>query len=442
MTSRTPEDFASQLFDLASQRVKEDPIQSIFSDSLLDSIWSIDLEIESRNDLISSQAQDTGSAIVIGMDPQDPIPSIVARQRLADLVHQLISASVFTHDQAAERLEPSLTTLIGLIPNEAYFNKRFVQLRTARLFKQQKFNLLREENEGYTALITEIVTNLGPSVAAVRCRRPSQDGQPVSASIFDSDAVTVVEQESPLTRNRRAARVMNNVQALIGYFDLDANRVLDVILDLFATEVMRHYPFFLALLADSPWANSSTESTSPSASNGTGSKYLFGGLDLDLSADSGDRICAQLLGFKFAHYRHADTKDSTPDELYFLAALLIKTGFVRFADLYPHLSPNEEGMNKLHAKHRQAMSAKLSSARANALSMAAPLTDDADPSSVRKDSSKSAADAAPKEPPYQTVGLLRALLALGDMRHALIILARYPWLCSAFDEIADANSAL
>lgn len=99
MTSRTPEDFASQLFDLASQRVKEDPIQSIFSDSLLDSIWSIDLEIESRNDLISSQAQDTGSAIVIGMDPQDPIPSIVARQRLADLVHQLISASVFTHDQ-------------------------------------------------------------------------------------------------------------------------------------------------------------------------------------------------------------------------------------------------------------------------------------------------------------------------------------------------------
>ncbi|TKY88304.1 hypothetical protein EX895_002656 [Sporisorium graminicola] len=438
MTSRTPEDFASQLFDLAIQRVKEDPIQSIFSDSLLDSIWSIDLEIESRNDLICSQAQDTGSDIVIGMDPQDSIPSTVARQRLADLVHQLISASVFTHDQAAERLEPSLTTLIGLIPNEAYFNKRFVQLRTARLFKQQKFNLLREENEGYTALITEIVTNLGPSVAAVRCRRPSQDGQPVSASIFDSNAVTVVEQESPLTRNRRAARVMNNVQALIGYFDLDANRVLDVILDLFATEVMRHYPFFLALLADSPWANSSTASTSPSASNGTGSKHLFGGLDLDLSSDSGDRICAQLLGFKFAHYRHADTKDSTPDELYFLAALLIKTGFVRFADLYPHLSPNEEGMNKLHAKHRQAMSAKLSSARANALSMAAPLTDDADPSSVRKDSSKSAADAPPKEPPYQTVGLLRALLALGDMRHALIILARYPWLCSAFDEIADA----
>ncbi|SJX65137.1 related to RLR1-Subunit of the THO complex [Sporisorium reilianum f. sp. reilianum] len=425
LTSCTPQDFTSQVFQHSSQ---DDRAQTLFSDSLLDSIWTFDTEIESRNDFISSQAQHT-DAISISLDSQDPIPAPVARQRLADLVHQLISASILTASQAGERLEISLLALAGLIPNEVFFNKRFVQLRTARLFKQQKFNLLREENEGYTALITEIVTNLGPSVIPIRCQQTSP-----AASIFDGSTVTVVEQESPATRNRRAARVMNNVQALIGYFDLDANRVLDVILDLFATEVMRHYPFFLALLAESPWASSNAPSAS--ASNGT-TTHLFGGVDLDLSADSGDRICAQLLGFKFAHYCHADTKDSTPDELYFLAALLIKSGFVRFADLYPHLSPTDEGMNKLHAKHRQAMSAKVSSARANALSMAAPLTDDTDPASARKDLSKNATEAQPKEPPYQTVGLLRALLALGDLRHALFILTRYPWLCSAFDEIAD-----
>uniref|UniRef100_V5EZF8 THO complex subunit 2 n=1 Tax=Kalmanozyma brasiliensis (strain GHG001) TaxID=1365824 RepID=V5EZF8_KALBG len=425
---------ASQLVNGDSQ---EEGVPSTFTETLLDSIWSVDLEIESRTDWLSSHAPPAEGAISVGLEAEEPIPAAVARQRLAGLVHLLISTNVLDQDQVAERLEQSLLALIGLIPNEGYFQKRSIQIRTARLFKQQKFNLLREENQGYTALITEIVTNLGPAVAAVRCQGPSRDAATASASIFGDDSVTVVEQESPLVRNRRAARVMTNVQALIGYFDLDANRVLDIILDLFATEVVRHYPFFLALLAVSPWTNADASSpSSASASNGANTN-VFGSVNLDLSSDPGDGICAQLLGFKFAHYCHPDIKDATPDELYFLAALLIKEGLVRFADLYPHLSPDQEGMNKLQVKHRQAMSAKVSSARANALSMAAPLTDDSDPSSTRKDSAKTAADVTPKEPPYQTVGLLRALLALGDLRHALFILTRYPWLCSAFNEIAD-----
>lgn len=410
------------------------------SDALLDSIWSIDLEIESRNDLAASETHQN-SVPSVGLHSEDSIPFTVARQRLASLVNHFISASILTEDHVGERLEHSLLALVGLIPNEVYFNKRSIQLRTARLFKQQKFNLLREENQGYTALITEVVTNLGPSIIPVRCPDPSQADDaatafPALGSLFTNHSVTVVEQESPLLRNHRAARVMNNVQALIGYFDLDANRVLDVILDLFATELMRHYPFFLALLAESPWAKAETPSASASTSNGA-TTNMFGGIDLDLSHDSGDRICAQLLGFKFAHYCHPDTKESTPEELYYLAALLIKVGLVRFVDLYPHLSPGDQGMKKLQTKHRQAMAAKVSSARANALSMAAPLTDDSDPSSTRKDTAKATSEAHTKEPPYQLVGLLRSLLALGDLRHALVILTRYSWLCSAFNEIAD-----
>lgn len=437
MTSNTSEDSICGLFGRVHGNDQEEGVSSTFSDTLLDSIWSVDLEIESRTDWLSSHAPPAEGAISVSLKAEEPIPAAVARQRLAGLVNLLTSTNVLDQDQVAERLEQSLLALIGLIPNESYFQKRSIQIRTARLFKQQKFNLLREENQGYTALVTEIVTNLGPSVAAVRCQEPSQDAATASASIFGDDPVTVVEQESPLVRNRRATRVMTNVQALIGYFDLDANRVLDVILDLFATEVVRHYPFFLALLAVSPWTNTDPPSSSSASSSNGADTNVFGSVNLDLSTDAGDGICAQLLGFKFAHYCHPDTKDATPDELYFLAALLIKEGLVRFADLYPHLSPDHEGMNKLQVKHRQAMSAKVSSARANALSMAAPLTDDSDPSSTRKDAAKTTAEATPKEPPYQTVGLLRALLALGDLRHALFILTRYPWLCSAFNEIAD-----
>ncbi|KAJ1021191.1 hypothetical protein NDA16_003977 [Ustilago loliicola] len=441
LSSHASEGFVSQLFHHASKHVQESEAKQLLSDALLDSIWSIDIELDARNDLTLSDAS-TADSTSITLDAEDSIPLVVARQRLASLVNDLISATILTEDQVGQRLEQNLLALVGLIPNEVYFNKRSIQLRTARLFKQQKFNLLREENEGYTALITELVTNLGPAIIPVRFREQSQgiasDSDPSAlGSIFADDSVTVIEQEPPTVRNRRAARVMNNVQALIGYFDLDANRVLDVILDLFATELMRHYPFFLALLAESPWANAEASSTRPSSSLDANTANIFAGVDLDLSLDTGDRICAQLLGFKFAHYCQPDTKETTPDELYILAALLIKVGLVRFVDLYPHLSPGDQGMNKLHTKHRQAMAAKVSSARANALSMAAPLTDDSDPSSARNNTANAAKEAPTKEAPLQIVGLLRFMLALGDLRHSLFVLTRYPWLCSAFNEIAD-----
>lgn len=429
LSSLIPEESTAQILQQVSEHSQGSEAHSLFSDCLLDSIWSIDLELEARSELMASGQQASEPASV-AIHSTDSIPLPVARQRLGGLVSELLLTSILNEGQVSERLEQGLLALTGLISNEQFFQRRSVQLRTARLFKQQKYNLLREENEGYTALITEIVTNLGPSIVAARCRD-------VGASGFAEESATVIEQESPSVRNRRAARVMNNVQALIGYFDLDANRVLDIILDLFAAEVKRHYPFFLALLAESPWAKAEAPSARLSSSNGTSSN-IFGGVDLDLSLDSGDRICAQLLGFKFAHYCHADTTESTPEELYLLAALLIKVGIVRFVDIYPHLSPGDDGMNKLQTKHRQALAAKASSARANALSMAAPLTDDTAPTSSRKDHAKGANEAAAKEAPNQIVGLLRSMLALGDLRHSLFILTRYSWLCSAFNEIADA----
>lgn len=75
-------------------------------------------------------------------------------------------------------------------------------------YKQCKFNLLREESEGYSKLVTELNTSLSG--------RDPQELQEV-------------------------------VQSIIGYFNLDPNRVLDLILESFECHLEEH-EFFVQLL--------------------------------------------------------------------------------------------------------------------------------------------------------------------------------------------------
>ncbi len=55
----------------------------------------------------------------------------------------------------------------------------------------------------------------------------------------------------------------------------------------------------------------------------------------------GNRVAAQLLGFKFRFYTSdaREKGETLPANLYYLAAFLIKIGFISLADLYPHLWP-------------------------------------------------------------------------------------------------------
>ena len=78
-------------------------------------------------------------------------------------------------------------------------------------YKQQKFNLFREENEGYSKLISEL----------------SHEPRPVTA----------------------VPAVLDNIKSLIGRFSLDPNRVLDVILEAFESRLEKEGAgFFVALL--------------------------------------------------------------------------------------------------------------------------------------------------------------------------------------------------
>ncbi|PJF17453.1 hypothetical protein PSACC_02740 [Paramicrosporidium saccamoebae] len=78
-----------------------------------------------------------------------------AEQRavLGSLIQTLMERQVVDEDVLRERLEPELLELAGLLPSAQIFNKKIIRINTNMLYKQQKFNLLREESEGFAKLI-------------------------------------------------------------------------------------------------------------------------------------------------------------------------------------------------------------------------------------------------------------------------------------------------
>jgi THO complex subunit 2 len=159
-------------------------------------------------------------------------------------------------------------------------------------YKQNKVNLLREQSEGYSKLTAELTSSVGPSHSPAT-------GRPI---------------ESSMSIHARARQVWERVVSLIGHFDLDPNRALDILLDVFSTHLATHYTFFLSLLSLSPWA----PSRKPHEVNGAGSDTSKKTKDLDeilftaelqstgklqSDANRGSGVLAQVLGFKFVHYQ-------------------------------------------------------------------------------------------------------------------------------------------
>ena len=87
----------------------------------------------------------------------------------------------------------------GLITDEKLHTKRTSKILTGLVYKQQKYNLLREETEGYSKLMV------------VLCSMPS----------YPTDVSQYIRQ----------------VLSLIGRFELDPNRAMDVILDAFEQQI-------------------------------------------------------------------------------------------------------------------------------------------------------------------------------------------------------------
>ncbi|KAI9709610.1 MAG: hypothetical protein M1812_007658 [Candelaria pacifica] len=290
------------------------------------------------------------------------------------------------------------------------FDRVAIRKQTNVLYRQSNYNLQREESEGYSKLMTELFTTSGEEIP--------------------TDAVVT--------------KSLERVKGLIGTYDLDVGRVLDVTLDVFAAVLVKHYRFFVKFLRFSSWW--------PQASN-------------DTSSSRGNATAAQLLGFKLRFYTSSarNEHDTLPINLIYLAALLIKIGFISLEDLYPHLWPTDEDIEalKLVKAQERAENEKKNlpgGGAQNALAMAGALVDDTLPAAggLREiDGHRATAPKAPQvgdtnpaasslqdkdalpEPSDQKVQLLKSLLCIGALSESLFILGRFPWLVDAFPELPE-----
>lgn len=101
--------------------------------------------------------------------------------------------------QLKTALELNLLVASGIWKDEPAIQKRLVKINTGLIYKQQKYNLLREETEGYSKLGVILSTMPAP----------------------------------PLSPTSHIATVLS----VIGLFDLEPNRVLDIILDVFQQQL-------------------------------------------------------------------------------------------------------------------------------------------------------------------------------------------------------------
>ena len=187
-------------------------------------------------------------------------------------------------------------------------------------------------------------------------------------------ASTGLAVEDVHTLQSRAHSAWERVVVLVGYFDLDPNRALDIILDIFSANLTTHYEFFLALLSYSPWsgdyqrpkqasqADTMVMDEAPPHYKGKPFDEILRmaevGCNDDANTSTSDslkpKVIQQLLGFKFKHYQvcmlstfsgcstynmqSPDVPEHCPKSLYFTTALLIREGFISLEDIYPHVS--------------------------------------------------------------------------------------------------------
>lgn len=171
-------------------------------------------------------------------------------------------------------LEFDLLHDAGLMSDPVAIRKKILRINTKSLYTQMKYNLLREESEGFAKVLSLLHTG-----------------------------VTQDQLEASKT----------DLLALIGYFDLDANRVLDLVLDAYEMHPQNH---------------------------------CFAEL---LGAFKKDSI-PHVIGFKFQFYKRKDATSGlvTPRSLYRLAATLIAKNLLAMDALLPHLAPSKEEIVKLH----------------------------------------------------------------------------------------------
>ena len=134
--------------------------------------------------------------------------------RLCALVKEVYGGMKVDSSLMMTSLSLKLLAGAGVIKDEKFFQGKMKRLLTTLVYKQQKFNLLREETEGYSKL------------AVILCSLPLPQAQSQLQSQSQASSRTAGpgNESSSGTVDHEVSRYINQVLALIGHFDLDANR--------------------------------------------------------------------------------------------------------------------------------------------------------------------------------------------------------------------------
>lgn len=222
------------------------------------------------SDKASNEKIASNFADIVAQMAQDHTMPGEFRCRLIKLARWLVESEMVPVRLLHERCEEEFLGEADLIKIKAQELKgKEVRVNTRLLYQQTKFNLLREESEGYAKLVTLL------------CR--------------DSEAPT----------QKASAATIGIIKSLIGHFDLDPNRVFDIVLECF--ELQPDDDVFIELIPIFPKSHAS-----------------------------------QILGFKFQYYKRMEVNSPVPFGLYRLTALLVKRDFIDLDSIYAHLLPKDD----------------------------------------------------------------------------------------------------
>ncbi|KAH0777812.1 hypothetical protein KY290_009223 [Solanum tuberosum] len=150
--------------------------------------------------------------------------------------------------------------------------------------------------------------------------------EPVVSETTNRPMVTLLCQIPEGSNHNASAATVGIIKLLIWHFDLDPNRVFDIVRSL---SIMISF-----------WSVLNVS--------------LVNSIFLDLIPIFPKSHASQILGFKFQYYQRLEVNDPVPSELYQLTALLVKRDFIDVDSIYAHLLPKENAA----FDHYNAFSAK------------------------------------------------------------------------------------
>lgn len=258
-------------------------------------------DIWPRSDEILQQTKEAGDILVGAFEAAPSLQSLLVdalwmvgslvgpdNEALIEIIHSLITQVPNRQDfwiELQAHLEPEVLEAVKLLPpgGKEILLKKVRKVNTETHYRQQKFNLLQEESEGYAKVISLLIS--------------------------------IVQASS--TNTASSHLVSERLRDYIGTFELDPNRILDLVLDVLESHIQ-------SIKYD---GTSSIDEASQTL--------------IDVIGQFSLAKVPHLMGFKL----HAGAPVEA--SLYYTCIFLVKKGLMQLRDLRPHL-PSSQDIIKAH----------------------------------------------------------------------------------------------